>query len=1172
MSNEKKHGKAGASTISEVLNSVKRLGGSLTDEELAEAMDALKLASDLSHERESERREALRPKEAEENKPEPPEDAITAAPYVEDADGDGFDDGITELPLDFDDLFAPDIPEGIHAESISDGLTISLTTNARVDIPFIAKITGNTPSEVIEALRGSIFQNPARWEEDVLLGWETADEYLSGNLISKWREAKRANKLYDGRFTDNVEALDRLLPPSVATDDIYVTIGSPWLPADVIDDFIKHITKVDSVTKFGPDVRTCHNEELGLWEIPFKTRFRHTITQRVCTMTYGTDRMEMLYLLENTLNMKSIAIYDEKPAPGALPDKRGKIKTIRVLNEADTLLAVEKQGALLAEFGRWIWTDEDRKERLQQIYDERYGAIKRRVFNGSFLSFPDMNPSVTLYDYQKNAVARMILTPNTLLAHDVGSGKTFEMAAAGMEMRRMGISKKNMYVVPCNLTKQWEDAFLKVYPKARLLMVDPKSFTPQKRTATLLEMRDGDYDAIIIAYSCFDMIPLSADFYKVQYEEAAKMLEEAKKTFRSEAAIASKKRVLERALEKVKAQIEAEKIPIAFDSLGVNTLFVDEAHNYKNVPIDTKVSGVLGISGGGSDKCKKMLEKAMSVQKANGGRGVILATGTPITNSITDVYVMQKFLQSGELALLGLQSFDSWIGMFAERTSEFEVDVDTGNFRLATRFSRFHNLPELTSILASVADFHHVGKEAGLPEFDDYTDTQVKPTLEFKKYLECISERADDVRAHRVSRKVDNMLKITTDGRKAALDLRLVNEKARFTSESKVAWCANKVYDIYLKTHGERGTQLVFCDSSTPKAEFNMYDELRRLLVLFGIPDGEIAYIHDATTEKRRAELFANVREGKVRVLIGSTFKLGLGVNVQDKLFAIHHLDVPWRPADMVQRQGRILRQGNTNEVIEIHRYITQGSFDAYSWQLLETKQRFISQILSGTLTERDGGDVDNAVLGYAEVKALAIGNPLIKRRVEVSNELSRQLILQKELVETRQSYGQELIEVGARIERQEELISLCEEDIAFYREEKREYTKEEEKDIREMIDRVIRTHADMPYDTEILEYQGFRVLAPAYMSAQHPYVYLMKNGKYRVELNKEAGIVKRLDFFLEEFDRQLEAFVSTLEKLKFRRDALSAELESDKTYVPRIEELKRELEEIDKELGVKKQ
>lgn len=1071
-----------------------------------------------------------------------------------------------ELPMDWENSFATDERAEIFIEAVPDALVHCLNTLGRVDIEFISKITAKSCKEVIVALKGAIYQNPERWEENFLLGWELADEYLSGNLARKWRIAKKANTRYHGYFSANVNALKKLMPPSIATDDIYVALGSPWVPTEVIDEFIDHISGVPFKGKAYKELHsTRYDPTLGIWEVPSKDRFRFTRAQRIADTTYGTKRMGMLYILEHTLNMQTIKIEDsiDKGSPSG--------KKVRVINESETLLAIEKQAALQEAFRDWVWTDEKRAAKLQTIYDSRYGSVRKRSFDGSFLTLPGLNPDIKLYGYQKDAVARMILTPNTLLAHDVGSGKTFEMIVAGMEMRRMGISRKNLYVVPGNLTKQWADIFKLLYPAARLLVVSPSAFVPEKRDGVLRSIRDDDYDGIIMAYSCFDGIPLSAEYYEEKFAEARAVLDEAAAVYHSKAISQRKEKSLETSLKKAKASLEKIRCRVFFDELGINTLFVDEAHNYKNAPVDTKITGVLGISGGGSQKCQLMMDKVRHVQRTNGGRGVIFATGTPITNSITDIYVMQSYLQPGELGLLGLHSFDSWVGSFAEKRSEFEIDVDTSAFRLVTRFARFHNLPELTAILSSIADFHRVDKEVGLPDFKGYTDRLCMPTPEFRDYLEEISRRADRVRSRQVKPSEDNMLKITGDGKRAAIDLRLALPTASFSINSKVVKCAECIHEIYSAYSDTRATQLVFCDSSTPKATFNMYDELKRLLVWSGIPESEIAFVHDAETERARASLFAKVRAGDIRVLLGSTFKLGLGVNVQDRLIAIHHLDVPWRPADMVQREGRIIRYGNTNSEVFIYRYITESSFDAYSWQLLETKQRFIAQLLSCSVSERSGSDVDDTVLSYSEVKALAIGNPLIKKRVEVANELTRQLVLMREFAEERQRRGQELLELPARIARQKELLAKCEEDIAFYAEGKREYTKEELKDIRESIDRAIRVHIDMPEEKVICTYQGFDIIAPAYMKEEKPYVYVQGRGRYYLEIGTEAGILRRIDFFLNELERQRKLYSDALKKIRMTQRALKADSEEKNVYADRVDEIRRELKEIDERLGVKK-
>lgn len=1077
-----------------------------------------------------------------------------------------------DLPLDWENAFYSDPrTSGIHAESASDALVMSLTTLGKVDIEYIALITGLSYKDAIGALRGSIYQNPDTWDECFYQGWETSDEYLSGNLMRKWKTAKEANAKYDGYFAENVEAIEAVLPPAVATKDIYVTLGSPWVPTDIIDDFIEHLFKKKYEYWYnGENVYAVkHDAITGTWEIPNKSRYGGNVTD---TRFYGTERIGALHILERTLNMKTVAVTDEVQCQTNASGKK------RVVNKEETVLAIEKQQKMIAAFQRWVWKDEKRKERLETIFENNFSCVRRRIFNGSFLNFPTMSPDVKLYPYQKNAVARILFTPDTLLAHDVGSGKTYVMIAAGMELRRMELSKKNLYVVPNNIVGQWREIFLSMYPAAKLLIVEPKSFTPQKREKVLETVRDGDFDGIIMAYSCFEQIPLSQKYYIKQLEAAREQIQETAKDICKRTGNLRKK---EEKIAKQLAELTAtlNRLPsVCFDELGVTRLFVDEAHNYKNVPLETKTNHVLGISGCGSKKCADMLDKVRTVQQ-NGG-GVILATGTPITNSITDAFVLQRYLQSGELTLLDLQSFDSWIGMFAERVTEFEVDVDTSSYRLATRFSKFHNLPELTALFSQIADFHRLDAQNGIPDFDGYSDALISKTPEFADYLKDISDRADAVRQGQVMRTTDNMLKITTDGRKAALDLRLVSPTTGFTYQSKVARCAENVAQIY---RNSAGTQLIFCDTSTPKAGFNVYDEMKRLLTGMGIPDGEIAYVHDAGTESSRKRLFDRMRKGEIRVLIGSTFKLGLGVNVQDKLIALHHLDVPWHPADMTQREGRILRQGNQNPKVEIYRYITEGSFDAYSWQLLETKQRFITGLLSGSYTERDGTDIEDTVLNYAEVKALAVGNPLVKKRVETANELSRTLTLQRKLIETRLRMETELRELPAQISHQEKLIENARKDKDFYG----QYTntlpipattaeKNAEAalraDVRKRLFAAIRANELKTAESALLEYRGFTVVLPANMKREKPFVWLQRAGRYYVELgDTEVGGLIRIDNFLENLDAHIEKLCKGLFDLRDKDNQIRAELERKESYTEKIEELKDQLERLDKKLGVDK-
>ncbi len=1098
-----------------------------------------------------------------------------------------------DLPMDFENSFGDDErATKIECDSITDGLLFCLDELGIVDIEFISAITGEDMKKVIETLKGSIFQNPLHWNEVFYKGWETADEYLSGNLSHKYELAQQANEQYMGYFEDNVKALEAVMNPELDTKDIYVTLGSPWVPADIIDDFIFHLVGIEptngkypkSAEPFlDPEYRVRHEEGTGLWEIPKKNRFRHSKDhgkyEEINYGIFGTARMDMLTLLENILNMKTLAIHD-------VVDKE---KNVRIINQNETVKILEKQDKLIAEFQSWVWLDDTRKRRLQGAYCRKYGNIKKRNFDGSFLDFPNMNKEVELRPHQKNSVARIIFSPNTLLAHDVGAGKTFTMIAAGMELRRLGKSKKNLYVIPNNILPQWVEMFRYLYRDAKLLVVDRKNFNTEKRAETLRKIIDEDFDAILMAYSCFDMLSLSQKYYKELYEKQLEMLDKANTRFYSKAMVSKKRISVMKILEKLQFETTSNVCEIPFDELGINTLFVDEAHNYKNVTLHTGISRVRGISGSGSAKCDGMMDKVHCVQRQNFGGRVIMATGTPITNSITDLFVMQKFLQDGELEFMGIQNFDSWVAMFGKKSTEFEIDVDTSTYHLSTRFSKFYNVPELTAILSSVADFYHVDRSMGLPDFGGYTDSVREGGEDFKVFLKDISKRADDVRQKRVEPEEDNLLKITTDGRKAALDMRLIDMIYGLDIDSKVFRCAENIMDIYNETRDEKLIQMVFCDVSTPKAGFNLYDELKRILMAMGLGEHEIAFIHEADTPIKKKLLFSDLQKGNVAVVIGSTFKMGLGVNVQKRLCALHHLDVPWRPADMVQREGRILRQGNECESVKIFRYITRGSFDAYSWQLLESKQKFISQILSGYVCQRDGDEVDEAVLNYAEVKALAVGNPLIKRRVELVNRLDKYNILHREFVEKRERSKKELVLLDREIEQEKKRISDIKKDIKYYEENKIDYSSmsyDEQRNIRDLIYAAATTKSNYPIETPILEYQGFEIFVPAYMKpktqmgkdengemvkkGEIPYVCVRRNGTYYMDIESDSGITRRLNFLLENLDNTKTKYRQYLKNLRYRKQSIEAELAvEENSYVDEIRVIRAEIEELNEKLGV---
>ena len=1201
-------------------STVEKAGMIMNFEQLEELTEALKLATISVREREERRRAEELAKEAEKRRQEEEKRRIAAAKRAARRAEKKRQKHVAEvtamdLPMDFVNVYEQDERTQKHRETPADGLLMSLDAlGGLVDIEFISAVCGQDYKTVIEALKGSIYQNPLHWGECFYKGWETADEYLSGNLNHKYQVAVEANKEYDGYFQANVDALEKIMGPQIDVDDIYIALGSPWVPTDIIDEFILHLIGEEPVDGMYPpdisqyltaDYAVRHEETTGEWEIPQKNRFRVSKMRGKYEVlnysTWGTHRMDMLYLLENTLNQKTLSISDAKDAEGK----------IRVINREETAKLLEKQQQMIAEFRNWVWKDEARKNRLRRSYCRKYGNIRQRHFDGSFLIFPDMSDDVELYPFQKDSVARIILSPNTLLAHDVGSGKTYTMIAAGMELRRLGKSKKNLYVVPNNIVSQWREIFLMMYPQANLLIVDNRNFNIQKRSATLRRIQEEDFDAIIMAYSCFDMLSLSEKYYKKMHTEHMAMLRKAEKFYYSKAKIEKKLRKIQTTLEKLHEDSVKAICEIPFDALGINTLFVDEAHNYKNVGFDTDSGRVLGSGGRASDKAKGMMDKVHCVQRMNNGGRVIMATGTPVTNSLTDLFVMQKYLQDGELEFLGLQNFDAWAGMFAEKTTDFEIDVDTNSYHLATRFSRFCNVPELTSVLSSIADFHHVDKEAGIPDFDGYDDSLQEGSEDFKEYLKDISNRADDVRQKRVKPTEDNLLKITTDGRKAALDMRLIDAAFGLEPDSKVFRCAENVVQLYEETRDTKGTQLVFCDISTPKQGFNLYDELKSLLAAMGIPKNEIAYVHDADNEQKRLRLFEEMRNGEKSILIGSTFKMGIGVNVQDRLKAIHHLDVPWRPADMVQREGRILRQGNTNEKVQIFRYITKGSFDAYSWQLLEAKQRFISQILSGRVTVREGDDVDEAVLNYAEVKALAVGNPMIKERVRIANDLSRTLILQRDFDEERTRDRHEFKKLPDQIRLQEQKVERIEKDLKELEENPFDYnqlTAEQKQELRRQIFDAVLEWENRADEKYIMDYDGFQVIVPAGMK---PYetsagkdeegnarrkkvwrIYLKRHGSYFLELESEMGVGTRLSNFCrdhieKQYDKETKKVTGEklipsrlsvllaeakeeLATMQTRQGLLEEKLKSESTYPAEIARLEKELREIDEQLGVK--
>ncbi len=1060
-----------------------------------------------------------------------------------------------ELSLDWNQTSEADFADAPTGSPAADALVESLRTFARVDMAFIATRMGTSEQEAARMLADAVFLDPASMQ------WQSADEYLSGNLREKLNLAKAVSK-NDTYFLRNVAALEDAMPAQVPYDAIYLNLGSPWMPEDLVWRFAAHLLGVKNLVYFKCDV--VHDPTTGTWDIRNKARYRRSAAS---THVWGTEHMPALSIMEHALNGKPVRVTKEINDPGSKSGRR------RVLDHEETLMALEKERAMQEEFRYWMRLLPQRKKRIEDLYNARYCGFRRRRYDGSILEFPGMSKEVELRPHQMNATMRILLERNVLLAHDVGAGKTYTSIAAIMELRRMGISKKNLVVVPNNVMGQWSQLFREMYPAADLLVVTPKDFVPARRQAVLREMRDGDHDAIIMAYSSFNLVKISRDDRLRSLDASIRELDNIIcDPQRCTSAVKRRRKSLVNKRMKIKEEERLGGTDITFDKLGVTRLFVDEAQNFKNLAFNTSQSFAGGVGKKGSATCQHMLDAIRSVQRAGGG--AVFLSGTIVTNSITDLFVLQSYLQQGTLKVLELESFDAWANMFARKVTGFEIDVDTSTFCYRTRLAGFGNLGELASILSNVADFHRLDATDGLPSCDTRQDVLIPKTQALASYLKRISRRAELVRSGRVRRKDDNLLKICTDGRMAAIDIRLVYEHANGAGMvSKVAACANNVYDIWLDGMERRLAQVVFCDVSTPKETFNVYDELKALLVRKGVPEDEVAFVHDAKTERERTRLFDAVRTGKVRVLVGSTFKLGIGVNIQDRLVAAHHLDVPWRPADMVQREGRILRQGNLNPSVRIFRYVTEGSFDAYSWQLLENKQRVIDELLAGTYEGRFlESDVGEATLSYAEIKALAVNNPLLKERVEVANELDHNIILQRRTAAVREVMQAQIAETTLSIEKLETERDLCQRDIDHLeRIGDAGMDTETRTQVRTLIALAVSRNAFQPRETLVKGYyRGFNIILPDRMSPEKPYIWLEGSTRHKVDLRdaKPVGIPIRMDNALAKIGGRVAKLEERIHDLYRDWEAMEAELASkasDRTQ--EIARCRARLAQIDLEL-----
>ena len=897
-------------------------------------------------------------------------------------------------------------------DTASEALTLSIAEKAEVNIEYMSSLTGKTAEELATELRGVIFHDPTLGNAEGGIGWVTADEYLSGNVRQKLRQAEAAagdNPAYQ----INVEALRAAQPKDLDASEIEVRLGATWIDRSYIKQFMFETFDTPRYLRYSMDVQ--YSPYTAAWSISSKTRISYNDV--AAWNTYGTDCVSAYEILEDSLNLRDVQVFD------TIEDADGKKK--RVLNAKETTLAAQKQQLIRDAFKDWIWADPERRQALVRQYNEEMNSIRPREYDGSHIVFAGMNPEITLREHQRNAIAHVLYGGNTLLAHEVGAGKTFEMVAAAMESKRLGLCQKSIFVVPNHLTEQWASEFLRLYPSANILVTKQRDFETKNRKKFCARIATGDYDAVIIGHSQFEKIPISKKrqerLLQVQIAEITMGISELRESGGEKFTVKElerTKRGLESRLEKLRADDKKDDV-VTFEELGVDRMFVDEAHNYKNLFLYTKMRNVAGLSTTDAQKSSDMFGKCRYMDELTGNRGVVFATGTPVSNSMTELYTMQRYLQYARLEEMHMTHFDCWASRFGETVTALELAPEGKGYRPRTRFSRFFNLPELMNLFKEVADIKTADQlHLPVPEVE-YHNVVAKPTEVQKGLVQELSERAAAIHSGSVDPSIDNMLKVTSDGRKLGLDQRIINPDFPDQDGSKVNLCVDNILQVWKDGKADKLTQLVFCDISTPQAApkakqaviagspleaaalpaqenapFTVYDDIRSKLIARGVPAGQIAFIHDANTEVKKKELFGKVRSGQVRVLLGSTSKMGAGTNVQDRLVAIHDLDCPWRPGDLQQRKGRIERQGNQNEKVHVFRYVTEGTFDAFLWQTVENKQKFISQIMTSKSPVRSCNDVDEVALSFAEIKALCAGDPRIKERMDLDVEVSRLKIM----------------------------------------------------------------------------------------------------------------------------------------------------------------------------------
>ena len=1052
-------------------------------------------------------------------------------------------------------------------DTASEAYALSLAEKARIDMPYMSQLTGKTEQELFEDLKGVIFLNPMHIsEEDGKPKYLPADEYLSGNVREKLRWAKRSAELYPEDYGENIRALEAVQPVDLTASEISVRLGATWLPPEIIEEFMFELFSTPRYCQW--NIHVHYAQYTGEWNVEGKSYDRSNVKAH---NTYGTGRVNGYKIMEETLNLRDVRIFDY------IEDGNGR-KTA-VLNKKETAIAQGKQELIKQAFADWIWSDPERREQLTKLYNEKFNSIRPREYDGSHLNFVGINPEITLRPHQVNAIAHILYGGNTLLAHVVGAGKTFEMVAAAQESKRLGLCQKSLFVVPNHLTEQWASEYLQLYPSANILVATKKDFETKNRKKFCGRIATGDYDAIIIGHSQFEKIPMSIERQRAileqQLDEVTEGIAELKKNrgdnFSVKQLERTKKSVKQK-LDKLNDQSKKDDT-VTFEELGVDRLFIDESHYYKNLFLFTKMRNVGGIAQTEAMKSSDLFMKCRYLDEITGGRGTVFATGTPISNSMVELYTIQRYLQYNTLVQNNLQHFDAWASTFGETITAVELTPEGTGYRAKTRFARFYNLPELMAMFKEIADIKTADMlDLPVPKAV-FHNISVKPSEIQRDMVAGLAERAERVRNGMVDARVDNMLKITNDGRKLALDQRLINPLLPDFEDSKLNACVDAMFETWERGSEKRLTQLFFCDLSTPKNDgsFNVYDDIRQKLIARGVPADEIKFIHEADTEAKKLELFKKVRRGDVRILMGSTQKMGAGTNVQNKLAASSDLDCPWRPSDLEQRLGRSIRQGNENAEVHIYRFVTEETFDAYLYQLVEGKQKFASQIMTSKSPVRSCEDIDETALSYAEIKMLATGNPHIKEKMDLDIQVQKLRLLKSSFLSEKYALEDKIIKFYPQeIARRSDVIAGLKSDMERVAEHPKPSDEtfvgmtvkgafySEKADAGNAILEACKAMTN-PDPIPLGEYRGFTM--ELYFEAREYKVRLKGELGYPVTLGTDTfGNITRLDNALEGLPKRLEMNEMELDNLKKQFETAKVDVERP---FPQEEELKAKTDRL---------